>query len=218
VALLLYAFFYGVLVTISTKKGDRYFLPASVTLDLLAGVGWATFGLLVSARLRDRWRPWLPFGLVSLLLAVSALYALPTRPYYLSYYNPLLGGGRRATEVMSIGWGEGLDQAARYLNGLPDAENQVVSVWYDVGPFSYFYNGPTQYIPIVETLDSERLERLLKSDYAVIYIHQWQRDIPANLLDILAKESPVHTVIINDLAYAQIYDLRNGPLIPIGSP
>lgn len=217
-ALLLYAFFYGVMVTISTKKGDRYFLPASVMLDLLAGIGWGALGLLAAARLRERWRSWLQFGLIFAVLAVSALYALPARPYYLSYYNPLLGGGRRAPEVMSIGWGEGLDQAARYLNDLPDPENQVVSVWYDVGPFSYFYDGPTQYIPIVETLDPDRLERLLKSDYAVIYIHQWQRDIPANLLDILAGETPIYTLMINDMAYAQIYDLRNGALIPVGPP
>jgi len=217
VALLLYAFFYGIMVTISTKKGDRYFLPASVMLDLIAGAGWGALGLFIAARVHERWRSWVNVGLISLVLAVSALYALPTRPYYLSYYNPLLGGGRRAPEVMSIGWGEGLDQAARYLNELPEPENQVVTVWYDVGPFSYYYDGQTRYIPIVETLDLDRLERLLKSDYAVIYIHQWQRDIPDNLLDILAKETPVYTVMINDIAYAQIYDLHNGALIPAGS-
>jgi hypothetical protein len=50
---------------------------------------------------------------------ISALW---TFPYYLSYYNPLMGGPRKAPQVMQIGWGEGLDQAGRYLDRNPSPE------------------------------------------------------------------------------------------------
>ena len=51
------------------------------------------------------------------------LGVLQTAPYYMNYYNPLLGGDRTAPGVMMIGRGEGLDLAAHYLNRLPDARN-----------------------------------------------------------------------------------------------
>jgi len=57
------------------------------------------------------------------ILFIQALSALQTFPYFFSYYNPLAGGSSRAPQVMMIGWGEGMDQAARYLNQKPDAEN-----------------------------------------------------------------------------------------------
>ncbi len=41
-------------------------------------------------------------------------------PYYLSYYNPLLGGGAVAQRTLLIGWGEGMDQAGAWLREQPD--------------------------------------------------------------------------------------------------
>ena len=59
---------------------------------------------------------------------------------------------------MFIGWGEGLDEAARYLNETVDTDTAKVSSWYPHGPFSYFYNGVT---------DSNR--GTWNADYSVIY-------------------------------------------------
>ena len=63
------------------------------------------------------------------MIAQLAL-VLPTRPYFLSYYNPALGGGRTATQVLLVGWGEGLDRAAAYLNTKPNAQDLLVSSWH----------------------------------------------------------------------------------------
>ena len=58
-----------------------------------------------------------------------------------------MGGAKRAPEVMFIGWGQGLDQAGRYLNTVVDTENPddetIVASWYPRGPFSFFYDGVT---------------------------------------------------------------------------
>lgn len=52
------------------------------------------------------------------------------------------------------------------------------------------------------------LKRFLSSDYVVIYIHQWQRDIPKTVLDYLEQITPEHSVWIDGLEYARIYRIR----------
>ena len=59
----------------------------------------------------------------ALLAAVLSAFAFaliwPARPYYLPYYNPLVGGTKVAPRVLLYGWGEALDRAAAYLNTSP---------------------------------------------------------------------------------------------------
>jgi hypothetical protein len=43
----------------------------------------------------------------------------------------------------------------------------------------------------------------------VIYIHQWQRGTPQNLLDALSQLTPVHVVEINGVEYARVYQLND---------
>ena len=91
-------------------------------LDLLAGIGWAA----AVYRLHVARTPWVARyaapALAVLVLFVQGVYPAGTYPYYLSYYNPVMGGGKRAPEAMFIGWGQGLDQAARYLNETVDTD------------------------------------------------------------------------------------------------
>ncbi len=44
-------------------------------------------------------------------------------------------------------------------------------------------------------------------DYAIVYIHQWQRQKPKNLLTHLAPHTPEHTIWIDGLEYVRIYKL-----------
>src|SRR5581483_3592699 len=46
--------------------------------------------------------------------------------YFFSYSSPLLGGVVAAERVLPVGWGEGLDQVAAYLNGRPGSERQRI--------------------------------------------------------------------------------------------
>jgi hypothetical protein len=213
VALVLFALFYTLMVSLSAKRFDRYLLPAYGPLDLVAGAGWAFLAAVLGRSTTKASRrlalPLLFTGLVT----VQMLYVLPTYPYYVSYYNPLMGGSARAPEVMMIGFGEGLDEAARYLNQKAKAENLTTAVWYDTGPYSYFTVGESVYINITNDITRKRLETLLSADYMVIYIHQWQRQIPKPLLEILAEETPEKIITINGLDYATIYDLRDGALL-----
>jgi 4-amino-4-deoxy-L-arabinose transferase-like glycosyltransferase len=188
-------------MTIAGKKFDRYLLPALLPLILIAGWGWAQLAARLQWLQRSAWRAPAFLGAIAALQLASAL---PTFPYYLSYYNPLLGGSARASQTMMIGWGEGLDQAADYLNHQPDVQPGDAAAWYSVS-FNLLTSAAADDIPIKLSLTQAELDALLAKEYLVIYVHQWQRGTPQNLLDALADLEPEHRVVINGIEYVRVY-------------
>ena len=157
---------------------------------------------------REKWRTaCLTITLLG-FVAIQAALTWSAYPYFFNYYNPLLGGSRRAVDVMQIGWGEGLDQAARYLNSKPDAEKLRVMAWYAGGPFSYFSKSQVSALDVDHPWSDEDWDQFNKSDYVVVYIHQWQRDIPAEVLDRLRGLTPEYSVWIDGLEYARVYKIK----------
>lgn len=205
--LVLFVIGFWFLMNLGAKKFDRYLLPVYPILDLLAGVGLvAGSGWL--------WRRWLPrfaaYGqptFVAMLILLQIGLTLPHYPYYLTYYNPVMGGGQRAAEVMQIGRGEGADQAARSLNRqATDAGNQspVAASSFPNGPFSYFFQGRT----VPPTFWS-------MADYAVLYTQDVQRQMPsARQVAWLEEQAPLAEIALEGIPYARIYDLANAPLPP----
>lgn len=169
--LTLFAGLFLLLMSLSAKKFDRYIVPVFLSLDILAGFGWAILlqGLTkpIQNLSHNRHLP-----LITAIILGGAVLGwqmggtLATAPYYLTYYNPLVGGQRRAPQILTTGWGEGIDQAARYLNTLPEAYKLTVAAWYGEGCFSYYFEGTMMEIG----LDTTAAE-LSQADYAVIYIH-----------------------------------------------
>ncbi|MCC6455245.1 MAG: glycosyltransferase family 39 protein [Caldilineaceae bacterium] len=196
--LLLYALIFTTLMTFGSKKIERYLLPAYFPLALIAAVGWnALTRALGGMSANGLWSRWL----LPLALATHAALILPHFPYYFTFYNPLLGGNARAPEVLMIGLGEGLDEAARYLNAKPNAEQLRVASWYRGGSFNFIFRG-----------QDLNLDRFFEADYAVIYIHQWQRQAPdARMMAYFAQLTPEYTVKLHGLDYASVYDLRDAP-------
>jgi hypothetical protein len=144
---------------------------------------------------------------------LQAAGTVRTFPYYLSYYNPAMGGSSKAPETMLVGWGEGLDQAAEYLTELGKSRVSVPVSWYfDV--FAHFFRDPALPMPLQPEISDAELRYLLSADYAVIYIHQWQRQMPKQLLDVLARQAPIHSVWIDGLEYVRIYNLQAPPRPP----
>jgi hypothetical protein len=206
--LLLFALLFLLQLNLSSKKFDRYLLPIWGPLALLAGMGWTW--LAHSARRLAERRQWpasltlLPIGLA---LALQVAVTAPVYPTYLSYYNPLMGGSEQATEAMTVGWGEGLEEAAAYLNAKPDAESLSVISWY--GPvFSYFFEGETINIDNTTDISAGHLQALLQADYAVLYIHQWQRHLPVSVVDTFAVMTPEESIWLNGIEYARVYRLE----------
>ncbi|MEZ4859970.1 MAG: glycosyltransferase family 39 protein [Caldilineaceae bacterium] len=204
-AFLLFALIFLGVMTTGAKKFDRYVAPVLLMLDLLAAVGWVSLVRLLAARwAKVAGVKWIaPALLAGGVCGQGALSAM-TYPYYFTYYNPLVGGARVAQQWLLIGWGEGLDEAARWLNQQPDAEQLRVVSWYPYSPFSYFFKG--------ETGDWSYLAPLawLDTDYVVIYANQWQRNLPdAAALQHFLPHEPVHVVRLGGLELARIYDMRD---------
>ena len=205
-----FAVFFGLAISLGAKKFDRYLLPSYAPLDLLAGMGWLAPVKWSWGRSR-RW--WLRLGAsAAVVLAVGSqmFLSIQTHPYYLSYYNPLMGGSKKAPEVMMIGWGEGLDQAARYLDAIPGAAGLRVMSHYPDGSFSYFFRGIT--VDLLNSWEGIYSEQLAGVDYVVLYIHQWQRRRPdPALLEYFAAQQPEYVARINGLDYASVYKLPHAP-------
>jgi hypothetical protein len=171
-------------------------------------MGWSSLILSWAGKtIHGIWR-YAPIPVALGVVAFQAALALNTYPYYLSYYNPLLGGASQAQYVMPIGWGEGLDQAAHYLNKKPHAGQLKVLSYYASGCFSYYFNGRIREVTFDSDLTQNDWQKFIDSDYVVIYISQRQRETAKAILDYVAHINPEYTIRINGLDYIQIYKIH----------
>jgi 4-amino-4-deoxy-L-arabinose transferase-like glycosyltransferase len=206
-SLWVYGIVYIIAMNFGPTKSVRYLLPAMAAFAPLAGYGLTQVeDWVASWRPRGQLLSWaMAAGFTVLLLGAS----LPYAPLYLSYYNPLLLGWRWAPKVIQVGWGEGLSNAARYLNRQPHTPQTVVAAWYHWS-FAPYFEGQT--IPISG-------ENAMKADYTVFYINQVQRNIPdPNLISYFQRRQPQQIIRLNGIDYAWIYPAisRDGPL-PAGA-
>ena len=188
---------YGVFMTLGQKKFDRYLLPVFPFVQTLAG-----FGLLaVSERLGSSWTARRQ-GLVAVMLAAAVFglgvtTALSHAPYYLTYYNPLLGGSRTAINTLLVGWGEGLDMAAGYLNAQPDAQ-QKRAVARALPDFAPFFDG--------RSYDESDYDPATTS-YVVIYVNEVQRGLSPELLTRYhTGAEPLYVARLKGIDYAWAYE------------
>jgi hypothetical protein len=168
IRLLAWVALFGVMLTLGDKRDGRYLLPTYFAFSILAA-----FGLKAIYQLLSKIFPLvLRFGrssidlynviFVVLLLGVS----LPYHPYYLAYYNPLIGGRWLAPRLVKVGWGEGMERAAAWLNAQPDADKLVVATSYEQN-FLPFFSGQA-----VKHHDD------VPSDYVLNYVRQVQNGYP----------------------------------------
>jgi hypothetical protein len=213
--LILFILFYVLGLSLGSLKANRYIGAVFPFLDLIAAVGWIAILDEFVGWLKGRYNltntKILRFVLVGVLIASQILLVVRIHPYYWAYYNPLLGGAKKAVEAIDVGYGEGLDQAARYLDAKPNASNLRVLSWYGTGPVSYFFSGEVQNMLIRSTWGYSNAKRLVESDYVVIYVNQWQRGMPKELIDTLNQVEPEYTVVIDGVDYAKIYKASDIP-------
>jgi 4-amino-4-deoxy-L-arabinose transferase-like glycosyltransferase len=211
-ALWAYTILFTVAVSLIERRGDRYLLPVYLALDLLAAVILYHFGTWIDRQVRKILKTPIAIRRAQYILAGVALLAillpaLLTYPYYFTYLNPLAGGGYTAPQLINIGWGEGLDQAADYLNRLPDISDKTVAAWYSA-QFAPFFKG--------QTVDLSSNQPALTADYTVFYINQLQRGFPSQeLLFYFKDRQPAYTVRLGGVDYAWIYP---GPVVGTAEP
>lgn len=191
--LLFYSLIFIFAMSLGAKKYDRYLMPVFPALDLVAGIGLARISKVGRS---------FPFNIWHLVLVIAlvlqALTALPHLPYYYTYFNPLLGGIKQAAKVIRVGFSEGLDVAARYLDAKPNAvELKVASA--NSSKISPLFSGQTVSL---DNLDG----RWVLADYVLIYISQVQRGKhDPGILDYLERQDPEFVVTLHGFDYARLY-------------
>lgn len=202
--LVAYIVFFIAPVSLISRRGDRYILPVYFAAGLLAvlALWWLVTWLKRQLPAFFNRLNLTATGLVGVAVLVQASLVLLYHPYYLAYYNPLLGGGRTAPYQVNIGWGEGLDLAARYLNDLNKEEPPQVAAWYS-NQFAPYYHGPT--------IDLSNQSATLTGEYTVFYINQVQRGFPSReILAYFRQREPLQVIKLGGIEYAWIYP---GPII-----
>jgi hypothetical protein len=194
---LLYVLLFVLFMTTGAKKMDRYLLPVIPTLNILSALGWiwglGRVGQLIKKRGTNLYSP----ALLSLFLAITQLLLIwPSQPYYFSYYNPLVGGSRTATKILLVGWGEGMEKAAAYLNDKPQAGKFHVNTEH-ISQLAPFFRGHTSSASEID---------LAESDYYVFYWNTIQRRREPEVLNHFYEvEEPEHVVRVDGIDYVWIY-------------
>jgi hypothetical protein len=187
--LLAFAAGFALFMTLGAKKFDRYLLPAFPALDILAGLGlWLSWNALA------RWRSLA----VAAAIVLAAWPAASVFPHYLTYYNPLLGGAPAAARRIPVGEGEGLREAAEWLNLQPNAADlEVVSDSFDALKANFVGGGE----PLRDRVSPT-------TDFVVLYVYQNQIGHSPQVTAEYAARAPAFVVRLNGLDYVKIY---NGP-------
>ncbi len=226
--LVIWSLLFSLALSLGDKRDARYLLPIYFALCLLAALGLLEISNRLSLIPRGHdvspglpaSPPWLTSALVPsrpqdgagrgagnlqfrfvfavLLLGLGLLY----HPYYLAYYNPLLGGPWIAPRLTKVGWGEGMEQAAAYLNRQPHAERLVVATSYAQNFLPYFA-GKT-----VKHHESEA------ADYVLNYIRQIQNGYPyPEYWQYYRAREPVFRLKLAGIDYVWLY--RGPSLAPV---
>jgi 4-amino-4-deoxy-L-arabinose transferase-like glycosyltransferase len=175
-------------LTLPPKKFDRYALPAVPLLHVLAAAGLIWLGALLPRAGRR-----LAAGLTA---ATAALTLLVFQPYYLAYYNPLVGGSLLAPRLVPVGWGEGLDQAAFWLNAHADLERGAVGTW-SPPTLEAYLAGQSTWQGAIQMGDLAHM---------VVYINQAQSDKESQYFGAVhAACTPRHVISLRGIDYAWIY-------------
>jgi hypothetical protein len=204
--LLVFALLFTAMMSIPPKKFDRYLLPIFPVLTIVAAQGF----LWLAGHIRRWWATRHPNRPRPLVWATRAVWiVVPTlllwhislyHPYELGYFNPLVGGGKAAQQTLYVGWGEGLEQAGRYITSQYNGCDRGVASWYE------YVIQPYVCTPVLHQGYAAVPGHV---DYTVLYINQVQRQIKPEIMPHLRRRGAlVHTVTIHDIDYAQVYQLR----------
>lgn len=186
-------FFIFVLNT-GSDKSDRYALLTHLSIVTVAPLGLR--GIVQIVKKQPNLNSW-----TSLIIVIPILFlavdTIRIHPYYLAHFNRLYP----IEETHKLGWGEGLEQAAIWIeNNHPGSK--VLSYYPRV--FSYFYKGEVETITHINDA---------QGDYAVLYRSMFERGEGTPENDIVSEfiysktKKPVHTITINGLPYVWIYQL-----------
>jgi 4-amino-4-deoxy-L-arabinose transferase-like glycosyltransferase len=203
-----FALLFATAMTVAAKGFDRYLLPIFPAVDLLAGLGLWRMVTLVAARAGNGLllRRQVAIGgvLAAVIVGCGGFWVWSAWPYGLTYANPLLGGNPTAHRTIANGWGEGLDEAARYLNQYGAGSRLRVAMPGEIYTtvLDAQLNGT---VAPAEGYDAGTADAL------VVYLRNNQLgERPPFFDQELLAWTPEHVVTLSGVPYAWVYSTRAG--------
>lgn len=192
------------------RNSAHYIMTTFVMFDVIAGIGWAAVWLWAQGRWAGLRRVSATFTVLVLLILAQIGFGLPYAPYYFTYRNPF------ASEAATLGYGEGLSQAADYLAQKPDAKEITAYVYNGMGTFSYYFPGKTIVLKRANLLFDDFVtitDELRESDYLVLYpiTRAKHPETEKILVELEGVVEPEKVIYINGLEYIQIYRVADIP-------
>ena len=193
-ALTLLVLEFVLLLSLFPKQHNRYLVPAFPAIDILAAVGlmrlldWRAIRTSVASTL---------FALVGIAAALNVAF---WHPYEISAFNQLFGGAEAGAQTFLVGWGEGMEQAAAWLNEQPDITTVTTATTLKAPLGVYLRSGTSIMLP--------RTDLPEKIGYVVVYVRNVQ-GVPAEppFDQFYGRVQPVHTVMIHGVPYVWIYQV-----------
>jgi 4-amino-4-deoxy-L-arabinose transferase-like glycosyltransferase len=190
-----------VALSIFPKKFNRYILPVFPLLDVLAALGIARIAQLLIDRTRAQLVGVLSAGIGVALATVACFNMLGWHPYGIAAFNQALGGAQAGREVFAVGWGEGFELVAAWLNQRPDITGVSTVSRIPVVQNPYMRERANAETPKGGVLPDA-------AGYLVVYVSQIQRSDPSPpFTDFYLQEQPLHVVQIEGVDYAWIYQV-----------
>jgi 4-amino-4-deoxy-L-arabinose transferase-like glycosyltransferase len=202
-----FAVLFVVAMSVFPKKFDRYVVPVFPALDILAAAGLlgiANLGLQIAdSRKRRSAISTLQSPIKAAWLTVVALAALANvawwQPYQTLAFNQLFGSTAAGARTFFVGWGEGLEQVAAWLNAQPDITSVRVVALRVTSLNPYLKDGAQADFPKGDQLRDH-------TGYVVVYLPQVQAGPPgAPFGQFYGKAVPLHVVRIHGVDFAWIY-------------
>ncbi|HEX9370336.1 MAG TPA: glycosyltransferase family 39 protein [Roseiflexaceae bacterium] len=202
-----FATLFVVAMDLFPKKFDRYVVPAFPALDILAAaglVGILGFGFWIFDFERNLSKIQNPKSKISLtwvgIIAVAALANMAWwHPYSIVAFNQLFGGTRAGARTFVVGWGEGLDQVADWLNAQPDITGVKTVVLRPTSLNPYLKDGAQANFPRGDQLRDH-------TGYVVVYLPDVQTGATGPPFDrFYGRAEPLHVVRIHGVDFAWVY-------------
>jgi 4-amino-4-deoxy-L-arabinose transferase-like glycosyltransferase len=207
-ALIAFALLFLMAMSVFPKKGNRYLVPIFPMVDILAAIGLASLVIRSEATTAQRavatvWQRTAGTRLAAIALCVGIalagmLNASYWHPFDVAAFNQALGGASAGAYAFQIGWGEGLEQAAQWINQQPDRGEVVVVSTHNTMLTPY----------LSDDVQVEEPQRVFsdRSGYVVVYVRSVQDGLPRPPFDSLfGKVQPAHLVDIHGVPYVWIY-------------
>ncbi|MFH1565755.1 MAG: phospholipid carrier-dependent glycosyltransferase [bacterium] len=163
---LIFIFGYYLMISISDKKIFRYILPLYPFLSVF--VAYTVTKIFSTINLRTYK---IKIFVIAFVILYQFLQPVSVYPNFFAYFNPLLGGIKNASKVISLNQdATGYYIVGEYLNRKLNAEEITVGC-YDSGPMYAYFRGHTIKLKLIE-LSQEYLKDM---DYILLPVQEgWQ--------------------------------------------